>query len=458
VSVVVIGRGLAGCSAALALAERGVPVVQVAAAPGATALTGGTIDVAGASPGIAALPWRDVLRGEPLLPVGRLTLLRRTRPTHPYAAILADSADEADAEDRIHGATAALASWLAPAGLRVDGSLGENRVLANSQGTLRVADFVLTGPSEGDLCDAAEIAVVDVPGLEGYEARGLARSLAIELDALGIERHPIRVVRPRWPEGLIEPGAGVFRLAARLDRDDGLAAFAAATRRLGGEGRLLLFPPALGLTRTPRVLDAVRESTGCRVAEVLGFPPYAIAGYRLDRALALAVERSAVQRVRARATALRFEVGGTIRVMLRQGEPGAASDALVADAVILATGRFVGGGLVDEAESVREPLAGLPLFDEQGRRIDGIPAHRSVRKGYANPQPLYSAGVRVDTEMRALNAEGQPRATNLLAAGDLLGGFDPARERTGLGVALLSGLRAAEEAAAWAAASSERAR
>ena len=34
-----------------------------------------------------------------------------------------------------------------------------------------------------------------------------------------------------------------------------------------------------------------------------------------------------------------------------------------------------------------------------------------------------------------------------MAAGEVIGGFDPALQRTGLGFALLSGLRAADEAA-----------
>ena len=94
-----------------------------------------------------------------------------------------------------------------------------------------------------------------------------------------------------------------------------------------------------------------------------------------------------------------------------------------------------------------ERLLGLPLYDADGRRIDGIPARRSARKGYGNEQPLFSAGVRTDRRMRPLGAQGRPHHPRLFAAGDLLGGFDPGRERTGLGVALLSGIHAARAAA-----------
>ncbi|RIL05222.1 MAG: glycerol-3-phosphate dehydrogenase subunit GlpB, partial [Proteobacteria bacterium] len=47
---VVVGGGLAGAVAALELATRGAEVALVRAAPGATALAWGTLDVAAATP------------------------------------------------------------------------------------------------------------------------------------------------------------------------------------------------------------------------------------------------------------------------------------------------------------------------------------------------------------------------------------------------------------------------
>jgi glycerol-3-phosphate dehydrogenase subunit B len=96
---------------------------------------------------------------------------------------------------------------------------------------------------------------------------------------------------------------------------------------------------------------------------------------------------------------------------------------------------------------VHEPLLALPLYDGDGRRVDGIPAWRSARKGYGNEQPLFSAGVRTDRRLRPLASQGRPHHARIFAAGDLLGGFDPSRERTGLGVALLSGIHAGRAAA-----------
>jgi len=449
---------LAGSAAALALAAGGMETVLVSAGPGATALTGGTLDVAGASPGVSALAWRDALRGNALTSRERLALLLTSSRTHPYALLV--SSEDRERAEEIHAAVEALNQWLAPVGLSVEGRLDANRILANAQGTVRVADFAFTGPASGDLATASVIHVADLP-LQGWDARGLARVLALELDGLGLPARPLRIVRPRLPEGLVVDGEAPARLAARLDDVAARQAFAQAFSALGAEGELILVPPVLGIVSTASVLEEIHRAAGCRVAETLGFPPHATAGLRLHRALEDALARAGVRLIRGRARSLAVESVESDgpdrpdrRFVLRLEPVGVESDcpesvdcpaSLEGSSLVLATGRFVGGGLCETGGVVRERLCHLPLFDDEGRRVDGIPAHRSVRKGYANPQPLYRAGVRTDASLHPLAENGEPRSTRLFASGDLLGGWDPARERTGLGVALLSGLRAARE-------------
>jgi glycerol-3-phosphate dehydrogenase subunit B len=251
----------------------------------------------------------------------------------------------------------------------------------------------------------------------------------------------VSVVHPKLPEALFAE-ASPARVAARLDGFDARAALASACEGLGAEGRVLLFPPVLGIADTAALVDALEASSGARVAEALAFPPHALAGFRLQRALDAALASAAVRRIPGRVRRVAPGEGDALRLTL--DEPRAPLDA---DAVVLATGRFASGGLAAGRESVAEPLLGLPLYDADGRRIDGIPARRSARKGYGNEQPLFSAGVRTDRRLRPLAANGRPLHARLFAAGDLLGGFDPARERTGLGVALVSGLRAARATA-----------
>ena len=173
------------------------------------------------------------------------------------------------------------------------------------------------------------------------------------------------------------------------------------------------------------------------MAELVGFAPHTVAGFRLDLALRAALARAGVTEERGRVSSLQPGPGGP-RVGVGDEPPRQV------DGVVLATGRFTGGGLVASANDVREPLLDLPLFDDEDRRLDGVPAHRGVRKGYGNRQPLYAAGARADRRLRPLDARGRLAWPGVVLAGDLVGGFDPARERTGAGWAVTSGFAAAE--------------
>jgi glycerol-3-phosphate dehydrogenase subunit B len=444
--VAVIGGGLAGCAAALELRARGAEVTLIRRAPGATALIGGTLDVAGASPlRRGSLPLCDPQSGVPLSPAGRLHAVGHLQPGHPYAGLFRGHAPEAEVKE----AVAALDGWIAPSGLRVLGNLERTRWLVDLRGALRAADLVLTGPGEGDVAEAPEVVLVAFPGLEGWDASAALATLAAELAAVGLPARPLRLLGSGSLAPLVAAARGSpARLARHIDSDAGLDALRRALAPLGGEGRLLLLPPVLGLERTAAALDALREAAGCGVAEVVGAIPFAVAGYRLDRALCAALVRAGValhtgraagvETLARRATAIRVEAAD------RAGR-------VETDALVLATGRFVGGGLRDRDGQLREELLDLPLFDLGDRRVDGLAPHALTRRDYEGEQPLFAAGVRTDERLRPLGEDGLPRLENLFAAGDLLGSFDPARDRTGIGVALLSGRRAGAEASRGAA-------
>lgn len=436
---VVVGGGLAGSVAAMELAARGAEVTLVRAAPGATALGWGTLDVAAASPlRRGGLPLRDLATGQLLAPIGRVHAVALANPAHPYATLLRARAPG----DEVKQAVAALDAWLAPEGVRVLGSLDEVRWLADVYGSLRAADHAFSGAAEGDLGDAEDVAIVEVPGLPGFEAAATLRVLAAEIAALGLGARGLGVVRLALPDPLRALTASPARFARALDGDAARDALREAVAALGAEGRLLLFPPVLGLDPRAGTRAWVETTARCRAAELIGAPSHALAGARLDFALQGALARAGVTLRTGRAERVEIE-GARARGVAVAGRAA----LLPCDALVLASGRFVGGGVTERDGALAEPLLGLPLYDLAGRRVDGLAPHRLVRRDYEGEQPLYAAGIRYDTRLRPLGIDGAPRCSNLFAAGDLLGAFDPARDRTGLGVALLSGRRAGEEAA-----------
>jgi glycerol-3-phosphate dehydrogenase subunit B len=383
------------------------------------------------------LPLRDPASGHPLAPIGRVHAVAAATPAHPYATLFRARGPE----DEVKEAVAALDAWLAPSGLRVHGSLAQTRWLADVHGALRAADLAFSGAGEGDLEGADAIALVDVPGLPGFEIRSALRMLAAELAAVGAASRALSIVRLALPEALRAEAAQPARLARCLDTAAARSALCGAVAALGAEGRLLLFPPVLGLDPAAGTRAWIEATAGCRAAELVGAPSLSLAGFRLDRALDAALARAGVARIAERAQRVEIE-GVRVRGVQMQG-----TATLPCDALVLATGRFVGGGIVERGGALVEPLLGFPLHDLAGRRVDGLAANQLVRRDYEGEQPLFGTGVRTDMRLRPLGPDGLPRFANCFAAGDLLGCFDPARDRTGLGVALLSGRRAGIEAA-----------
>jgi glycerol-3-phosphate dehydrogenase subunit B len=100
---------------------------------------------------------------------------------------------------------------------------------------------------------------------------------------------------------------------------------------------------------------------------------------------------------------------------------------------VLASGGFASGGLVLDSDWVtRETIIGLPV-----RGVPG-PGEPRFNGEYFGEQPMARVGIAVDSSQRAEGTE------NVLVAGADLPGAVPWREGSGEGIALASGLRAAD--------------
>jgi glycerol-3-phosphate dehydrogenase subunit B len=425
--VLVVGGGLAGAVAALAARAEGCEVVLVRRAPGATALSGGAV---GAAPDLDALPTDPFVgRRSPLESARRLAA---RRPDHPYAVL----------------GTAALEEALAFAGAELSAVLeppdGRPRFLAHLSGAVTECALCQRSQAPGDLRRVrGALAVVGLAGHLGFDARlvasGVARAAAAGApEALAVEA--------AWP---VDPAAGALRpveLARALEAPGAAEALGAAVRAaLPARAEVALLPPVLGLDLAARVPARVAWAAGLPVAETVSDPP-SVPGLRLDAAVLGRLEAAGVTVVHGDARQVE-RPGQPVRVALADG--GEAE--VTAPALVLATGRFVGGGVVRRG-ALLEPLLGLPvLASEAGasgvRLAAGPPGALTVRARRA-AQPLLAAGVRVDASCRPLGEDGLPVHYRLFAAGALVGGHEHAADGTGLGVGILSGFLAGRGAAA----------
>jgi len=398
---VVIGAGLAGLTAAVRLAEGGARVLVLAKGVGATHLSAGTIDVLGYAPELVDHP------GE---------ALGRVRDGHPYGLVGPE-------------AVAASVEWLKArvaggslAPYAYEGGLDENMLLPTALGVPRPSAVVPETMAGGDLRRDGPIFVVGFRRLKDFHPALLAEMLV----------RTGRAARSAELDLVPEGRADVNSLGYARAFDD--PSFRAeVTAQLVGRlraGERVAFPAVLGIADPHGAWSELERRLAHPVFEVPTLPP-SVPGMRLFAILREALRRAGgrvilntvvtgAEREGGRVSALRVRVG------LREERRGC-------DWVVLATGGFASGGLeLDSRWAARETALGLP--------VAGVPApgEERFRPGYFDDHPIARAGVAVGSDLRPEGHE------NVLVAGATLAGAEPWREKSGDGISLATGHRAAE--------------
>jgi glycerol-3-phosphate dehydrogenase subunit B len=399
--VVVIGAGLAGLTAALRLAEGGARVLVLAKGVGATHLSAGTIDVLGYDPQPVERP-REAL--------GRLG------EGHPYSLVGTEAVAASIEWLKARVARGSLAPY------SYEGGLDENLLLPTALGVPRPSAVVPETMAGGDLRRDDPIFVVGFRGLKDFHPALLAETLS----------RTGRSVRSAELDLVPEGRADVNSLGyARAFDDPSFRAEVTAqlVGRLGAEERVA-FPGVLGIADPHAAWAELEQRLGRPVFEIPTLPP-SVPGMRLFAILREALRRAGgrvilnavvtgAERDGGRVSALRVRVG------LREERRGC-------DWVVLASGGFASGGLeLDSRWTARETALGLP--------VAGVPApgEERFRPGYFDDQPMARAGVAVGPDLRPEGHE------NVLVAGATLAGAEPWREKSGDGISLATGHRAAE--------------
>lgn len=424
--VVVVGGGAAGAAAALAASRKAKRVCVVFRAHGATALSSGAVDLAGDPQELSGDPWQKRRTTESLL-----SERFRLEPHHPLSVAAVEAPEAASILEKLCEALPLLASR--PLDL-------PPLVLPTDLGTFKSTTLCGKWALEGDLpaLDGCHLGVVRLSGYPAYDAHLLAEGYvrAARQGNVHLEATPVAVdvLRLRGEE-LAQPSA----LAASLEREPTLKRLADALHRAQQRHHLdhLILPPVMGLLRWEMVMERIRQQVSA--SEMLAAPPAPVPGLRLQHALYSALEQRGVTIISAKALAPSVEGDGLKALRLDQGRE------LPGRAFVLATGKFIGGG-VEHRQRLKEPLFHLPVWvDDQGP--DPLPPAKFLHRQARGPHLLMRAGIRVDRQLRPLLSGGAPAWDNLFAAGSVVGGYDYITGRSGLGTALITGYLAGAHAA-----------
>jgi glycerol-3-phosphate dehydrogenase subunit B len=418
--VLVVGGGMAGAVAALAARRAGRTVALLCRAPGATALSSGAISVA---PDLGAVPGEPLASRRP--PLEAAARLAAVRPDHPYAV-----AGTARLGEALAFACDELGAVLAPHD-------GRRRFLATLYGSTVGVAVCQRANVAGDLLSVRGLlAVAGFRGHAGFDAPLVAAGLARYAPRGGPATRAIELALPEGTDALARP----HELARALDAPGAAEALGGALRAVLPAGAAAaLLPPVLGLDPDARAADRIAAAAGLPVAETLSDVP-SVPGLRLWRALEARLAAAGVRVLQ-----------GELAAPPAPGDPVRAGDAEVrAPAWVLATGRFVGGGIARRGV-LAEPALRLPVQAAEGKEA-GVhlavrPAASLTARDRRSAQPLLSAGLRFDRALRPLDERGHPVHPRLHAAGAVLGGHEQATDGTGLGVAILTGFLAGIAAA-----------
>jgi anaerobic glycerol-3-phosphate dehydrogenase B subunit len=411
VDVLVVGAGFAGLAAGWRAAEGGRRVRVIAKGWGAMHWNAGCVDVLG------YLPSRGP---EPVVsPEQALVQLIRENPRHPYALAGLEQLGEA---------LSALQEVCARAGYPLHGSLERNWLLPTALGTLRPACLIPETMLAGD-CSRPEGAGPVL--IAGFERHGdfFPALIAANLEEQGIPARGISLDLASLRERRFYDAR---LLAWKFENPAFREEVASALKpRLEGAARVG-FPALLGL-RTP--IEVLRDLEARLEVPVFEIPtlPASIPGIRLHNILIGAVQYGG-GRVFEGMQVLGAETADG-RVAAVWSEAAARRKAHPAGSFVLATGGLLGGGAqADYNGLVREVVFNLPMSAPVDRATW---FHREFLA--AEPHPIYCSGLEVDESFRPAGGSGQPVFDNLYTAGSALAHFDPIRERSLEGVALVTG-------------------
>jgi glycerol-3-phosphate dehydrogenase subunit B len=269
-----------------------------------------------------------------------------------------------------------------------------------------------------------DAAVVGLAGLPHFNAQTLARTWESGV--------PLRALTLELP-GTPAAGWSPPSLAAHIERDPALLIDALQHAGL----RRAIVPAVLGLEGATDVVGQLSHA-GFTITEALAATP-SIPGWRLQQALDKAVSQAGVAVLGGRAAVKRVQD-------MRVGSISVGEDEVAARSFVLATGKFLGGGIAAD-EEFRETVLGLPVWLEQLGDVFTSPDPLTLTDPVRTAdQPLLFAGVHVDEEQRPVGRARDVVYENVFVAGTVRA--DWSATARGLGHCAEDGWTAGERASA----------
>jgi len=403
----VIGAGMAGMAASLFACNRGISVAQLGAT-GGIAFSSGFLDLLGVHPVEESKRLSDPWAG--------LSAVQGDMPLHPLGRVPIGD---------IRAALAEYLRFLESVGLPYLSLLESNAEVLTLLGTVKPTYAAPLTMWSGVRAwkEKRPCLFLDFQGLQEFNANLVSANLKAEWPATRSER-------------LTFPGSGsadrlyTRHLAREMELSDTQEKLARLIRSHVRQDECVGMPAVLGMRESPRVLARMQEMIQAPLFEIPTLPA-CVPGLRLKESFEAYLPSRGVKAFWQRQVrAVRRVEGGPF--VLNLGGGGEVEE-IRAEAVLLATGRFFGKGLVADRGRIRETLFGLEVRQPENR------SHWHHRDLWdPRGHPVNRAGLETDESFRPLGVSGQAAYPDLYASGSILAHQDWMRMKCGSGLAIVT--------------------
>lgn len=396
----IIGTGMAGISAAVFAMNRGLSCCLVGNT-GALAYTTGYLDLLGlVDSTFLDNPWDGLAK------------LAVSNPGHPLATVDISSVRKAFSE---------FTSFISDLGIGYTTPQDMNIQAITPAGTIKPTLCVPTTMAGGTeaYIQKKSCTIFGFHGLKGFSANQIVANLKshwpdVQARIIGFPGH--------------QEGELYAEVAARsLEVPGNRELLAALLKKEAGESTCLGLPAILGMHNPDEVLADLERLCGCSLFEIPTMPP-SVPGIRLREIIEQTLPAKGMNLIpQKKVKKIRFEED-TIYLKLSDNY---GPIEIEAQTVLLATGRFLSGGLEAHLDGVTETLVGLPVHQPSSRQ-------EWYREQYLDPEghAIHQAGIETDEKLRPLAENDKIFDKRLFAAGIVLAHQDWIRQRCGAGVAI----------------------
>ncbi|UCD90934.1 MAG: glycerol-3-phosphate dehydrogenase subunit GlpB [Desulfobacterales bacterium] len=410
--LLVIGTGMAGSAAALFAANRGVSVVQVGIIS-EIIFASGLLDLMGVHPIQKQRIWDN--------PWAAIDTVSKDIPGHPYAKL-----NEKD----IRNAFAETLSFFTSAGIRYSSYKNRNVRVLTPVGTIKPTYCVPHTMWAGvkALEDQQPCLIVDIHGLKGFNARQI--TVMVKQYWPGI--HSASIAFPdtgHLSEVYPEQMARALELASNREK------LAKVIRPFVKDYHVVGVPAILGLYHTQDILNDLQEKIGVPIFEIPTMPP-SVTGLRIKEAFEKYLPKIGVRLFTQKRVLDVDTIDSGKRFVSKVGDDKIHFKVL-AQGIILASGRFIGKGLHADRKQIHETIFDLPVYQTGDRS-------RWHLKDFLDSRghPINRAGLETDHLFRPFDRSGHPAFQRLFAIGSILAHQDWIRMKCGSGLAIATAYKA----------------